>query len=142
MPLTSKRISLPFLSARRLACLLREQSGTTFIEVLVALALLGIIAVALLSGMATNASMTANEKNTAGGLAQTQMEWVKQLDYTDNATSYAATAIPGHHDYLGYAAVISAAQLHIPDDGIQKITVTIRHYDEEVFTLEGYKVAR
>jgi hypothetical protein len=38
--------------------------------------------------------------------------------------------------------VITAEPLHTPDDGIQKITITIKRDDEVITRLEGYKVDR
>ena len=120
------------------------ESGTTFIETVVALALLGIIAVAFLSGLATTskASIIADEQAAAESLAQSQMEWAKEADYTENATGYSPADIPNGEDYIGYSAIITAEPLDSPDDGIQKITVTVKHYDKEVLQLEGYKVDR
>ena len=70
------------------------------------------------------------------------MEWVKQSSYTVNATGYSPAEIPGHEDYAGYSAAIDAEPVHATDDGIQKITITVTHFDKEVVTLEGYKVNR
>ena len=121
-----------------------SESGVTFIETLIALALLGIIAIAFLSGLATTskATIVADEQTTAESLARSQMEWAKKVDYTENATGYSPAEIPGGEDYIGYSAVIAAEPLHNPDDGIQKITVTVKHYDKDVLGLEGYKVER
>ncbi|GAI30919.1 unnamed protein product, partial [marine sediment metagenome] len=49
---------------------------------------------------------------------------------------------PGGKDYINYSAIITAEPLHDPDDGIQKITVTVKRSDKEVIKLEGYKVDR
>ena len=121
-----------------------DQSGTTFIETVVAMALLGIIAAVLLSGLATasRASMIIDEQTTAESLARSQMEWAKMAAYAVNATAYSPASIPGEEDYTGYSVSIAAASLNSPDDGIQKITVTVKHYDKEVVQLEGYKVNR
>ena len=121
-----------------------RESGSAFIEVLASLALLGLIAVAFLSGLATTskAAIVASEQSIAEGLARGQMEWVKGVGYTDNATEYTPAAIPSAEDYTGYSATITAEPLHNPDDGIQKITVKVKHYDKEVYILEGYKVDR
>lgn len=120
------------------------QAGTTFIETAVAMALLGIIAVALLSGLATasRASIIIDEQTTAESLARSQMEWAKMTAYTVNATAYSPAPIPVEEDYTGYAVSIAAASLNSPDDGIQKITVTVKHYDKDIIQLEGYKVDR
>ena len=124
--------------------LARSESGTTLIETVVALALLGAIAVTFLSGLATTSKATiiANEQTTAESLARSQMDWVKNVAYADNATEYSPASIPGGKDYIAYSAAIVAEPLHATDDGIQKITVTIKHFDKEVLKLEGYKVDR
>ena len=120
------------------------ESGSTFIETGVALALLGIIAVAFLSGLATTSRATtiAGEQTTAGSLAQSQMEWGKKVGYVYEADEYSPAEIPSGDDYTGYSATIAAEPLHTPDDGIQKITVTVKHHDKEVLQLEGYKADR
>jgi len=129
---------------RTLSIFVHRESGATLLEVVVALAILGTIAVAFLSGLATTseAAFTADERATAESLAQSQMEWVKDADYVYSATEYSLTPIPGVKDYINYSAVITAESLHDPDDGIQKITVTVERSDEVVIKLEGYKVAR
>ncbi len=120
------------------------ETGTTFIETVVALALLGIIAVAFLSGLATTskASIIADEQATTESLARSQMEWAKNITYVYDTTEYSSVPIPGGSDYAGYSANVTAEPLHNPDDGIQKLTVTVKHYDKEVCQLEGYKVDR
>ena len=121
-----------------------SESGVTFIETLVALALLGIIAVAFLSGLATTSRATtiADEQTTAGSLARSQMEWGKTVGYVYEATEYSPAEIPSGDDYAGYSATIDAEALHNPDEGIQKITVTVKHHDKEILQLEGYRADR
>jgi type II secretory pathway pseudopilin PulG len=123
---------------------IRRESGVTLLETVVALAILGTIAVTFLSGLVTSskAAFTADERATAESLAQNQMEWAQSVNYTDNATQYSSAPIPTGKDYINYSANITAAPLDTPDDGIQKITVTVRRSGEPVFTLEGYKVDR
>ncbi len=120
------------------------ETGVAFIETMVALALLGVIAVSFLSGLATTSKVTviADKQNTAQSLARSQMEWVKKINYTYGTPEYPPAEIPGGQDYIGYSAVIVAEPLHNPDNGIQKITITIELHDEEVLKLEGYKVDR
>ena len=122
----------------------KNEKGFSLIEVIIALALLGIIAVAFMSGLATasKAIYIADERATAENLARSQMESVKSIDYVDEATSYPAASIPQEHIDAGYSATITALPLHNPDDGIQKITVIVEHHDKEVITLVGYKVNR
>ena len=121
-----------------------SESGATLIETLVALALLGIIAVTFLSGLATTskASIIADEQATAESLARSQMEWAKRVGYVPDATGYSPAPIPDGKDYAGYSVAIVAAPLHGLEDGIQKIIITIKHYDKNVIRLEGYKADR
>jgi len=121
---------------------MNSEKGFAFIETVVALALLGIIAVAFLSGLGTStkATVVANNKITAVSLAQTQVEWVKKADYVYEATEYSAAPIPSGQDYTGYSVQIDSEPLNNPDDGIQKITVIVKHWGEDVLQLDVYKV--
>ncbi len=121
---------------------IRCESGTTLMETVVALAVLGIIAVAFLGGVVTTsrAAFTVDERATAESLARSQMEWAKSASY--NATGYSPAPIPSGKDYINYSANITVEPLPGTDDNIRKITVTVKHSDKQVFTLEGYKVNR
>lgn len=121
-----------------------RESGTTLLETAIALAILGTIAVIFLSGLATTsrAAFIIDEQATAESLAQNQMEWAQSADYVYDATQYSPAPIPSAKDYINYTATITAEPLHNPDDGIQKITVTVKHSGETVIRLQGYKVDR
>ena len=128
------------------------ETGASLIETLVALAILGIIAVAFLSGLATasKATFITDERGTAESLARSQMEYVKSHDYIDYAD-------PAHGDYgvittpAGYSVEVTVVPIDadtgqpLPagdDEGLQRITVTIRHDSKSVLTIDGYKVNR
>ena len=130
-----------FSMSRAFTC---RESGATLLETVVALAVLGTVAVTFLSGLVTTskAAFTTDERATAESLAQSQMEWVQSANYTDNATDYPPAPIPSGKDYINYSANITAEPLHDPDDGIQKIIVIVKRSGKQVFTLEGYKVDR
>ena len=131
-----------------------SSSGFSLIEVMIALAILGLVAVAFLSGLSTSlkAVFISDERSTAQTLAQSQMEYVKSQDYDES------TEPPQYVENVdltpsGYTVDISAERLNPEgdgtddDDGLQKITITIYHSevvdeDEKVFTLEDYKVNR
>jgi len=129
------------------------------------MALLAIVAVALLSGLSTGsrAIFVADERATAESLARTEMEYVKNHVYSDAPWAYELPsgtppadppswwnlgnphALPAGYD--GYTVNVTAEPLHVIDDGIQKITVTVKHHDKPIITsgnctLEGYKVDR
>ncbi len=122
----------------------RSESGLSILETLVALAIISAIGVTLLSSIATTskAFIVADEQTTAESLARLQMETAKKATYVSGATSYTAAAVPGSADYTGYTANIIAAALNYPDDGIQKITVSVNRTSRELIRLESYKVNR
>ena len=130
-----------------------NEAGVTLIETLMALALLGLIGAAFLSGLFTvsKATLLADEQATAESLARSAMEDVKAQDYIDYAD-------PGHDEYVliettpaNYSVEIATVPID-PDTGqplgpdldrdIQKITVTVERGDKSVFIIEDYKVDR
>ena len=129
----------------RKACQGRAR-GFTMIEVVIAIALIGLIAVAVMSALATAsiALIIADERATAESLARSQMEYVKNSPYDDanDPPEYSPdlASVPG-----GYYIDIEAVRLDPygdgtdEDDGIQKITVTVSRDDKVIVTLEGYK---
>lgn len=116
---------------------MKSERGSSLIETVVALALLGIIGVSFPGALAatSNTRVIADEHTTARILAESQMEGIRKQAY---AFSYNATPVPG--EYPGYTAVIDVDNLR--NGNIQKITVTVSHHDREIETLESYKVSR
>jgi len=124
--------------------------GFSMLEVVIAIALLGIIAVSVLTALQTAALalISADQRATAENLARTQMEWVRYSEYDDELAE-------GHPEYSlddqiqstlppGFSVVTTAIRLNKDenpndDDGIQQITVTVSHEDRELVTLEDYK---
>ena len=121
----------------------RQKEGITFLETVIALAVLGVVSVSFLNGLTTASKSVfiTDEHSTAESLAESQMEWVKNSVYSYNAT-YSTAPIPDGKDFFQYSANVLASPLHTPDDGIQKITVIIKRSGNNVFSLEGYKVDR
>ena len=127
--------------------LMKSEKGFSLIEVMIAIAILGIIGVVFLGGLATasKAMFVSDERATAESLARSQMEYVKnqeqEYDYNDPQLLYEqADVVSSTHS--GYFISVDADPLHDPDDGIQKITVTVKHDGTTVITLEDYKVDR
>jgi len=139
--------------------MIKNEKGMSLIEVLVALAILGLVAAAFLSGLATasRALIIADERTTAESLARSQMENVKNQPYDDINIPPQYEIDPDLDIPPGYDIEITAERLDpegdgtANDDGLQKITVLVKHDGKEVFTfidngkkitLEGYKVNR
>ncbi len=113
---------------------MKSEKGSSLIEVIVSLALIGIMAVAFFSGLGTVCGVTAmiDERETAKNLAETQTEYVKYHPY---AASYTPAPITG--EFPGYAATIEVEPLQ--DSNIQKVIVTINHKGRVMTKLESYK---
>jgi len=109
--------------------------GFTLVEVMIAVALIGIIAIAFLSSLSTASTVLiiADERATAESLARSQMEYVKNQD---KSPTY-EPSIPPAYEEADYSANITADLLKT---GLQKITIIIAHDDEPLVILVGYKV--
>jgi len=129
---------------------MKKEKGFSLIEVIIALALLGVVAIAFLSAMATGskAIFIADERATAESLARAQLEFVRDQDYDADITHD-----PPEYDLIpdipaGYEINLIPERLDPEgdgtdtDDGIQKITVVIKHHDKEIFSLVGYRTRR
>ncbi len=148
------------LSSRTRKAFQGRSGGFTFIEVVIALALFAIIGIAFAGGLGTasRAVLTGDIRTNAESVARTEMEYAKSQEYSSGPWAYVVTTSgstctgtcptwfdSAHHlsvEHAGYTANVQAEALDDPDDGIQKITVTVSHQDEQVLSLEGYKVNR
>ena len=152
----------------RLIKTLRDSSrGVTLIEVLVALALFAIIGIAFAGGLGTasRAVLIGDIRTNAESLARTQMEYIKELDYQEapsgGVANYTKIAdIPERYSVWSVnrdGEIVNGDAfdpiIAIPwdsennedapeDNGLQKITLVIKHEGTYVITLEGYKVYR
>jgi prepilin-type N-terminal cleavage/methylation domain-containing protein len=124
-----------------------SQKGFTLIEVLVAMAIMGILAVAVPCALST-ASRTiviSNEQTLAESLARSQVDSILNQNYdkTNNPPVYSTVPnLPA-----GYSIATPLAARMDPkgdgtgnDDGLQQITVVVKHGTKTVYTLVDYKV--
>jgi prepilin-type N-terminal cleavage/methylation domain-containing protein len=120
---------------------MKKQKGMSLLEVLVSLALLGIISVLFLSSAANSAHsrFQADERTSAKTLAESVIEAVKKADYSSNYTA-AVDEATAPDEYQGYSVDLTAAFMESPD--LQKITVDIYHGARKVLTLENLKANR
>jgi len=116
--------------------LVSGQKGTTLIEVLIAIALLGMIAVPFLTALSTSsrALIIADERTTAESLIRSEIEYVRSQEYnaTGNYTDIADADIPVGFDV--YLANVTELGL-----GLQEITVTVKRDGEVVLITSTYK---
>ena len=122
--------------------------GFSMLEVVIAIALLGIIAVSVLSALQTAALafIIADRRATAESIARTQMEYVRYSDYEGDPEEGPPQYSQDPYIELppDYSVVTTAIRLNKDvdpndDDGIQEITVTVSHDGQVVVTLEDYK---
>lgn len=112
---------------------IKQELGMTLVEVLIAMVLLGIVAVAIFSGLSTSykAYSVSQQHATAMALAQSQLESIEKETYS--TAGYTKIAEP-----TGYTIAIPPPQeLHT---NLQKIVVSVTCPDGYVFTLETKKV--
>jgi type II secretory pathway pseudopilin PulG len=117
----------------------QDQRGLGLVETLIAVAILGTSVVAFAAGLSAG-SISVREQDemaVAQGLAQTQLEYTKSLDYVPGAVTYPPLAAPP-----GYSLSIGVSTVPDADINIQRITVTVSREGDDTFTVEGYKVNR
>ena len=122
---------------------MNSQKGFSLVEILVAMAIMSLVGVALLSGLATGIKTTdvAEEHAIAESLVRSQIEYIENHTYVKYPSQYPlnpSLVIP-----IGWEVPVPAVSLvHATDDGLQKITVTAVHRDKTVLTLDVIKVNR
>ncbi|OGO42024.1 MAG: hypothetical protein A2137_00680 [Chloroflexi bacterium RBG_16_58_8] len=122
---------------------MNKQKGSAMIEVLVSLAILGVLAVTFLSGLATAAKTTVSndERATAESLVRSQIEYIESSAYQPYPGAYPVNpmlTLPG-----GWQIPPSPVGLvHATDDGIQQVTVSAQRQGNTVLSMTIYKVNR
>ena len=146
--------------------LITGQKGLTLIEVLIAIAILGMIAVPFLTALSTSSRgiIIADERTTAESLVRSEMEYIKNSPYNSTGFSYqipatpdnpppwdeSRTALDDYYTDAGYSVNVTGvpinsttgAALPSGDKNIQNITVKVYHGDKLVLTTSTYKVNR
>jgi prepilin-type N-terminal cleavage/methylation domain-containing protein len=142
----------------------KHEKGTSLIEVIVAIGLIGVIATAFFMAffIATKSIALADERTTAESLARTQIEFVKRqiyipetltstAEYLETGLSenprYSISSLDHRTDTIVEDIIATPwdSNVDVPEDqgddyGLQKITLIIFHDNNEVLRLEGYKV--
>jgi type II secretory pathway pseudopilin PulG len=117
----------------------RGQRGIGLVETLVAVAVLGTAVVAFAAALSAGSIAVGDHDIVAiaQGLAQSQLEYTKSCAYDIDAITYPLVAAPE-----GYSISVDINAVPGADSDIQKITVTVNHWAEEIIKVEDYKVNR
>jgi type II secretory pathway pseudopilin PulG len=138
--------------------LLGDSRGTTFVEVVIAIVVLGLIGASVIPTLLimNKAEFTRDEQKVAESLARNQIEYIKSAPYvyaneTNPYPEYALVPVPdGSYEIELFVQPITIdpeTQEHeaLPaghDEGIQEITVRIYHVEKVVLETKNYKVDR
>jgi prepilin-type N-terminal cleavage/methylation domain-containing protein len=116
---------------------MKGDKGFAFIETVVAVALLGIVAVIFLGsiGTSTSATVVSDEQATAESLARSEAEYIKSCAYQSSYQLDPVLDIP-----VGWSVLEPAVE--VLDVGLQKVTITVQRDGEEKLSVMMYKVDR
>ena len=129
------------------------QRGVALLEILVGLAILGVIGVAFISGMTDTfkAMGISQEKVAAESLAKSQIEYLKVQDYilVDDynpvypATSYELITVPSDLAAAGYSVNITVPEVVVSElEGgfeLQSVNITVRRNNERKLQISMYR---
>ena len=153
--------------------LLKKERGFTLIEVLISMALLGMIATAFLVAVSTAAKATfiTDERATAESIARSQLEYIKQQQYSPadpggeasyNIIDIDDIAFPGYtlwnysrssgeleliegdeeEGLKGIPWDNQAGGYAVNDIGLKKVIIVVMHHGEAIITIESLKAER
>ncbi|MFC2045089.1 hypothetical protein ACFLUH_00210 [Chloroflexota bacterium] len=145
-----------FSFIKRLKVITNNDSGSSFIETVVALAIASAVGVAFLSGLATTARvvMISEERTFAEDLAKSQLEFIQVQDYisaelynvNDPDNSYELIEFSTDLVAGGYSIEIVNPETVISITGtenyeVQKVTVTVNRHDKLLLTVSDNKIS-
>ena len=124
------------MSRMRYGSLMRGQRGQMLIEVLIALAILGVVAVTFLSVLTTSALflLKADRDTTANSLARSQLEYIQNAEYAEDGVYGLIDNIPG-----SYSLTVATEEIEV---GLQKVTVSVYQAEKFVIDLSDYKIKK
>ena len=116
----------------------KRQRGNSLLEVLFALAILGIIAVVFLTAISSGLSNASKIEGrlTAENLARNQLEQIKSLPYDDN--NYYPVSVTA---LTGYTVSVNVTDISPPSypSTIQRIVVQVYRDDRSLLEIETFK---
>jgi prepilin-type N-terminal cleavage/methylation domain-containing protein len=126
---------------------MQSQKGFSLLETIIAMAIIGILGVAIPGALSTASKVTmqSSEDTMAESLARSQVDSIQNQPYDKTHNPPVYTLIPNlPASYSIDAALASRLDPKgdgtANDDGLQQITVTVRHNNKIVYTLIDFKV--
>lgn len=128
----------------------KDQSGTTLVEELVTIAIIGMGIVVLVAMVTTGVLgvRQVDDQVTADNLARSQLELIKDASYQADPTSSpypSVSAVSGYSVSVGieyWHAGNASFQSSLRNDGLQRITVTVTSGGSTLAQTAEYKVDR
>jgi Tfp pilus assembly protein PilV len=122
-----------------MAAKIGDQTGLTLVDVLVALAVLGVTGFGFIASLGTGSLVVRDVRDdvVAQQLVRSQLEFTKTQEFDEDAMSYALVAAP-----QGYTVTADVSTIPGADQNIQRITVTVSRGGETILTTEEYKQNR
>jgi type II secretory pathway pseudopilin PulG len=120
-----------------------KEQGITMIETMIGLAIIGLVTVVFLSGLATASQGTilSREQTTAESLVRSEIEYVRSYPYEYDVLTYPVD--PGLTIPVGWVIPLPTVEpVHATDDGLQKVTVSAEHNGETILSIVMYKAYR
>jgi len=123
------------------------ERGESLVETVVSLGIMAIVITAFLTLISTGAFSVARVRGrvTAENLARAQLEYIKNHDYVEGATSYPVVEHSGEDCSVTidvsywYSSTGAFTSNPLDDSGMQWVTVTVSCDGEALFTIGNYK---
>ena len=124
---------------------MRNEEGFSLIEILLAIALVGILGAAIPSALsgANLTTMRCNQRTMAESLARNQMDYIQNQPYdSENITPFynVLPDLPPYNIETTVTRMDPRSNGILSDDGLQQIIVEVKHGTQTLFTLIDFKV--
>jgi prepilin-type N-terminal cleavage/methylation domain-containing protein len=117
--------------------------GYSLVEILVSVALIGIIGTGFLGALAafSKTLLMTDIRQTAKHIAEAQLEYIRSLPYNNayEPSPKIGSAYPNFTVVTEPDRKLHGERIASRNSNIQKLTVTVQHQGRDVYSLVGYK---